>query len=263
MMGGRGRVRVEKNRLEQRVGARWAAARVTPRYNAAPAQSLPVILNTAPHTIQFLRWGLRPAWGTKRTTRAGIINVRAETLRERSTFQRDVAERRCLVLADSFYVWKTKGKQKIPYRVVLTSGEPFAFAGIWEENTDTGGRPVKTFAIITTEANALVGRVQNRMPVILRKETERQWLADDLPPEHVLSLLSPYPAHGMRMYEVSPRVNRTANDAPELITPVREKREVQKRLSLQEQKQVVRYFLRGRQKEARKGQHLLEGFSTL
>jgi putative SOS response-associated peptidase YedK len=130
MMGGRGRVRIEKNRLEQRFGARGAAARVTPRYNAAPAQSLPVILNTAPHTIQFLQWDLRPSWSTKRTTRAGIIHVRADTLRARPTFQRDLAERRCLVLADSFYVWKKEGTRKIPYRVVLTSGEPFAFAGM-------------------------------------------------------------------------------------------------------------------------------------
>jgi len=101
-------------------------------------------------------------------------------LRARPTFQREFSERRCLVLADSFYVWKKEGKQTIPYRVLLTSRKPFALAGIWEENTDEDGQPMKTFAIITTEANAVVGQVHIRMPVILRKETERQWIDDDI-----------------------------------------------------------------------------------
>ena len=70
---------------------------------------------------------------------------------EKKTFARDVAERRCLVLADGFYEWKkTEKKQKTPYRFQLQTGEPFAFAGIWEENEDEDGHTLRTFAIITT-----------------------------------------------------------------------------------------------------------------
>jgi len=219
-MCGRFGISFGREQLERRFGATFAADVFTPRYNAAPSQSLPVILNAEPTTIQFVAWGLRPAWMTKVTKKEGIINVRAETLRERPTFKRDLAERRCLVLADSFYEWKKTGKQKIPYRIALKSGEPFAFAGIWEENAGDDGQSLKTFAIITTGANPLVGLVHDRMPVILRKETERQWIDAALPEDKLLKLLDSYPATLLQMYEISPRVNRTTEDSPEIIKPV-------------------------------------------
>ena len=219
-MCGRFGISFERGLIEERFGAKFSEDVFKPRYNAAPSQSLPVILNQEPETIQFLTWGLRPAWMTKVAKKEGIINVRAETLRERPTFQKDFSQRRCLVLADSFYEWKHAGKQKIPYRISLKSGEPFAFAGIWGENTKDAGQPSKTFAIITTGANPLVGLVHNRMPVILRKETERRWIDNDTTDERLLKLLDSYPANLMQMYEISPRVNRTSEDSPELIKPV-------------------------------------------
>src|SRR5215813_3449599 len=220
-MCGRFGISFNREQIEERFGAKFEADLFKPRYNAAPSQSLPVILNKEPTTIQFVAWGLRPAWLTKVSKKEGIINVRAQTLRERATFRRDFAERRCLVLADSFYEWKKAGKQKIPYRIALKSGEPFAFAGIWEENAGADGQPLKTFAIITTGANPLVGLVHDRMPVILRKETERQWINSDIPEDKLLQLLNAYPANLMQMYEISPQVNRTTEDSPELIKPVR------------------------------------------
>jgi putative SOS response-associated peptidase YedK len=219
-MCGRFGISFERELIEQRFGAKFEADFYRPRYNAAPSQSLPVILNQELKTIKFVAWGLRPAWMTKVPKKEGIINVRAETLRERATFRKDLAERRCLVLADGFYEWKKAGKQKIPYRIALKTGEPFAFAGIWEENTDDDGQPLKTFAIITTGSNPLVGMVHDRMPVILRQETERQWIEDDITQEKLLKLLVSYPANLMRMYEISTRVNRTTEDSPEIIKPV-------------------------------------------
>jgi putative SOS response-associated peptidase YedK len=219
-MCGRFGISFNREQIEERFGAKFEADLFTPRYNAAPSQSLPVILNANPKTIQFVAWGLRPAWLKKVAKKKELANVRAETLRARATFKRDLAERRCLVLADSFYEWKKAGKQKIPYRVALKSGEPFAFAGIWEENTGEDGRPLKTFAIITTGANPLVGLVHPRMPVILRKEAEKQWIDYDITDERLLKLLDSYPATLMQMYEISPRVNRATEDSPEIIKPV-------------------------------------------
>jgi putative SOS response-associated peptidase YedK len=135
---------------------------------------------------------------------------------------RGLAQRRCLVLADSFYEWKkTEMKQKTPYRFQLKMGEPFAFAGIWEENEDEDGQMLRTFAIITTDSNALVAQVHNRMPVILAREAEKAWLDINATRDYVLSLLVPYPAKNMRMYEISPRVNRATEDTPDIIEPVR------------------------------------------
>src|SRR5262245_61720137 len=131
-MCGRFSVTYDRERLEARFQAKFDESLFQPRYNAAPAQTLPVILNKEPQTIQRLAWGLRPAWARSMGKKDGIINVRAETLRERQTFKKDLAERRCLVLADSFYEWrKEAGKRKTPFRILLKTHKPFAFAGIW------------------------------------------------------------------------------------------------------------------------------------
>ena len=220
-MCGRFTITNEREVIEQRFGARFAAAWFTPRYNAAPSQSQAVILNTEPQVIQPLVWGLRPPWLKLVSGRGGLINVRDDTLRDKKTFQRDLAERRCVVLADGFYEWKkTEKRQKTPYRFQLKSGEPFAFAGIWEENKEEDGQTLRTFAIITTAPNALVEQVHNRMPALLTREAENAWLDTDTPRGHVLSLLAPYPASEMRMYEISPRVNHATEDTPELIKAV-------------------------------------------
>jgi putative SOS response-associated peptidase YedK len=107
-----------------------------------------------------------------------------------------------------------------PYRFQLKTGEPFAFAGLWEVNEDEDGQEIQTFAIITTEPNKLVEKVHNRMPVILPKGQEKAWLESDMMADKLLSLLKPYPADQMKMYEISTRVNRTAEDVPDIIKPV-------------------------------------------
>jgi putative SOS response-associated peptidase YedK len=183
------------------------------RYNAAPSQILPVILSSDPGRIEMLRWGLAPSWFLKAKHRDGIINVRAETLREKHTFDADVRQRRCLVLADGFYEWTRRAKT--PYRIVMKNGSPFAFAGIWESND------VKTFAIITTTPNSLAP-IHNRMPVILRPDEERLWLSDDAEVPALLKILQPLDPTLLKVYEVSRLVNKASVDSPELIEPLRE-----------------------------------------
>ena len=154
-MCGRYSIAVESSEVEKHFRATFAKP-VKPRYNAAPSQQLPVILNFNPRKIVLSSWGLKPAWLSKISKRDGLINVRAETLREKHTFQSDLAERRCLIPADGFYEWKAlpNGK-KTPYRIVRKDGQLFAFAGIWEEDKNDGKFEPR-FAIITTEANEIM-----------------------------------------------------------------------------------------------------------
>ena len=184
-----------------------------PRYNAAPSQLLPVILNDEPDTAQMVRWGLLPPW-VREKRKDGLINVRAETLREKPTFKSDLLNRRCLVLADGFYEWEKTEEGKQPYRIVLRDRRPFAFAGIWETNR-VDGEPVKTFAIITTTPNSVLLPIHTRMPVLLAPGDERKWLeAPDL------DLLAPFAPEKKEAYRVSAAVNRAASDVPGLIRPV-------------------------------------------
>lgn len=209
-MCGRFSITNNADALENRFGAKFEGG-YRPRYNAAPSQSLPVIFNEDEHTIRFARWGLLSEWA-KKIRRDGIINVRTDTLVEKPTFKSDLRERRCLILSDGFYEWYRHGTYKTPYRFVLRSGEPFAFAGIWEENRTPAGEPVRTFAIVTTEANGLVRRIHDRMPVILPRYSEHKWLE-----EGDVSLLRPYVAKEMKAYRVSTALNSARVDEPVLI----------------------------------------------
>jgi len=178
---------------------------------------LPVITLEDPEYITMRYWGMVPVWW-KRDTR-GLVNVKYETLRDKHTFRKDLAERRCLVLADGFFEWKGEQGKKTPYHIRLKSGEPFAFAGLYEEN-EIGGKPVATFAIITTEPNELMQPIHNRMPVILSKDIESDWLNPDIEPEQALDLLAhDIPAGVMEAYPVSTKVNRPTYDKADLLLP--------------------------------------------
>jgi putative SOS response-associated peptidase YedK len=188
------------------------------RYNIRPTQTVPVILNTDPHHLELASWGITPFWD--KTGKKIIINARKDSL-EKPTFKKSFYERRCLVLADSFYEWMTVPGQSIkrPFRFLLKSEQPFAFAGIWKEQDSEEGKEPHC-AIITTEPNGIVGKVHDRMPAILRPEAEAEWLDFDTSPEQALELLRPYPDSEMKAYEVSTMVNSPTNDVREAISPV-------------------------------------------
>ena len=106
-------------------------------------------------------------------------------------------------------------------RIVMKSGEPFAFAGLWDSWRDLQGEVVRSCTIITTEANELIRPIHDRMPVILPRETESFWLDPDVEdPGALSSVLVPYSSQDMEVYEVSSLVNRPGNDGPEVILPV-------------------------------------------
>ena len=201
-----------------------------PRYNVAPGQEHPVVRNDALDAIQFPTWGLVPQWADGSPS-AGHINARGETLAEKPSFREAFAERRCLVLADGFYDWKETPTGKQPYRIEREDREPFAFAGLWEPrnvggDTASDSNSDATFTIVTTEPNAVVEEVHHRMPVILDREEERRWLADDST-EDLADLLDPYPAEEMRAYPVSSAVNDPGNDSPEVLEEVAAEEDVQ------------------------------------
>ena len=128
--------------------------------------------------------------------------------------------RRCIVPMDGFFEWKAvKGqKAKQPYAIAMKDGAPFALAGIWENwKEPASGEWVRTFAIITTDANELVAEIHDRMPVILAREDYARWLGEEA---DARDLLRPFPAAPMRMWPVSARVNKHENDDPAVVEPI-------------------------------------------
>jgi putative SOS response-associated peptidase YedK len=195
-------------------------AELPARYNIAPSQAIAVVANNGEHKLEFFQWGLIPSWAKDPKIGNKMINARAETLGEKPSFRNAYKRRRCLVLADGFYEWKKEGdKTKTPMYIRLASGEPFAFAGLWELWQKTEDM-ILSCTIITTEPNELMAQIHNRMPVILPHTAYEQWLDPaERTPDQLDGLLQPFPAGLMTAYPVSKLVNSPANDSRELIEP--------------------------------------------
>ena len=193
-----------------------------PRYNIAPGQNAPVIVNAdGVRRLAMMRWGLVPSWAKDPSIGNRMINARAETVAQKPAFKRLLGKRRCLVLADGFYEWRREGKRKFPMRIVLKDTRPFAFAGLWDAWKRAEGDELHSFTIITTEANELLRPIHDRMPVILDGESGAKWLDPELTEPRLLTvLLLPFASELMEAYEVSTMVNSPANDRPECISPL-------------------------------------------
>lgn len=191
-----------------------------PRYNVAPGQMVPAIIaDKGKRRMGQLKWGLVPSWAQDEKIGYKMINARAETLTVKPAFRNLIARKRCIIPADSFYEWKQTANGKQPVRILMRSGEPFAFAGLFDTWTRQDGQKLHTCTIITTRPNELVRDIHDRMPVILRgPEHEAIWLDREVcDPELLQSLLVPYDASQMRSYPVSPIVGNPKNDVSECI----------------------------------------------
>ena len=206
--------------LRERFGVDLPEMQYHFRYNAAPGQDLWVIPEETPNQAQLFHWGLVPFWAKDPKIGNRLINARAETVAEKPAFRTPFRKHRCLVLADGFYEWDKKGVKRVPYRVVLKDERPFAFAGICDYWKDEKGKELKSFSIITTDANEMIAKIHDRMPVILSPEDEKVWLDPGLDITEAMKMLHPYPAEEMKMYPVSTLVNKPENDLPEVINSV-------------------------------------------
>jgi putative SOS response-associated peptidase YedK len=191
-----------------------------PRYNAAPSEDLPVVVNTGENHIELMRWGLVPFWAKDINIGYKMINARAETLQMKPSFRKALSLQRCIVPAGGFFEWKHIDKEKVPYYIFLKNTQVFGFAGLYDVWHDKQGKELKNYTIITTQPNSLVGAIHNRMPVILEQKDEKTWLnPDETEPDRLVTLLHPYPAGEMDAYPVSRLVNSPANDTKAVIEP--------------------------------------------
>jgi putative SOS response-associated peptidase YedK len=142
----------------------------------------PVITHQQPDKIQLFHWGLIPSWAKDNSIRKNTLNAKIETIHEKPSFRASV-NHRCLIIADGFYEWQwldEKGKKKQKYLITIANNELFCFAGIWNTWIDKStGEIINTYTILTTEAKGLMAQIHNskkRMPVILEKSSEMDWL---------------------------------------------------------------------------------------
>lgn len=220
-MCGRFTLTVELDVLFERfAGAYPLSFEYTPSYNIAPTQSvLTVIRGEQGNKIGQLQWGLVPAWARDASMGNKLINARSETIHEKPSFKSLIQRQRCLVIADSFYEWKRTNDTKQPYRIVLKSGEPFAFAGLWSV-WKKGDQKLATCTILTAAAHSFMSPIHHRMPIILKPEEEEAWLNSTHSFNEVRSLLNSFPDQDMTMYPVSSKVNNPRYNKVDLLQPI-------------------------------------------
>jgi putative SOS response-associated peptidase YedK len=187
-------------------------------YNIAPSQTLPVVVRKSPNRVVMMKWGF--IWD--RRAEYGTINIRKESFSEKPFFRKFLLGNRCLIPADGFYEWRKvkleQKEEKYPFFISLKDNSLFGFAGIYNEFKDAEGKPLYYFAIITCNANRLINEVHDRMPVILERKKEDEWLDSDQKGFDKLdNLMKPYSSMKMKLYSVSKRVNSPRNDDADLI----------------------------------------------
>ena len=196
-----------------------------PRYNVAPTQLVPVVRREGETLhLEALRWGMRSAARTgdeSMRARGGkgsrlLINARAETVAERPSFGGAFLHRRCLILADGFYEWRGSGSRQ-PFYFRPQGRRSLCFAGLRE------GSSPGSCCLLTTQANAVVAAVHDRMPVVLEPQSYALWINDSIVDSASLhELLRPARSDLLDRYPVSSAVNRVAIDDPTLLEPVDE-----------------------------------------
>lgn len=199
--------------------------RLGARYNIAPSQEIAAIVQpSGKRQLEMFRWGIL-APGEAERQDALLINARSETAANKPLFREAFRERRCLVPADGFYEWRKAGTRREPFHIRLRSGKPFAFAGLWNEELDAGARgPQRSCAILTTEPNAVMNGIHDRMPVILGPGAYAAWLdTPEAAPAELRALLQPYPAEEMEALRVSSYVNSSSAEGPRCLEPERQR----------------------------------------
>jgi putative SOS response-associated peptidase YedK len=194
------------------------------RYNIAPTQAVTVVRvnpERRERESALLRWGLVPFWATDPGIGNRLINARAETAAERPAFRAAFRHRRCLVPVDGFYEWRRRrGGSKQPFFVRMRDGNPFGLAGLWERWEGGDGGVLESCTVLTTDGNAVVAPIHDRMPVIIPPESYDLWLDPSVrKPDLLQPLLRPYPAAEMVAYPIDERVNNPRIDDESLIHP--------------------------------------------
>ena len=213
-------------------------------YNVAPTKEVYAVFDRVPRSepeaaperrLATVTWGLVPSWAKDRAIGSRMINARVETLASKPAFKRAFSVRRCLLPADGYFEWYPtsqlgrSGKPlKQPFFIRPADGGILAMAGLYEiwRNREVGdpdapGAFLWTATVITTSAEDELGRIHDRMPMLIERGAYDEWLdARTTDPEQVQRLLVPAAPGRLEAYPVATDVNAVANNGPHLVDPL-------------------------------------------
>lgn len=192
-----------------------------PRYNIAPTDAHWIMrVKYEDRELLPAKWGLVNTWA-KDAKRAGAqINARAETVQSKPAFKEAFAQRRCVVPADGFFEWTGPKTARQPLWFHRPDNGLILFAGLYEYWKQPNGEWLRSFTIVTTDANKLMEPVHDRMPVILSDDAAEAWMLPNQDPSDLRDLLVPAPESLLVATPVSTRANSVKNDDAGVLEPI-------------------------------------------
>ena len=207
-------------------------------YNVAPTDPVYAVVERAPRgepeaepmrQLRTVRWGLVPSWAKDPSIGSRLINARVETVADKPAFRKAFAKRRCLLPADGYFEWygEERGKKQ-PFFIRPADGGVLAMAGLYEfwrdpaKDEDDPEAWLTTCTVITTSAPDDLGRIHDRMPMLVERARYAEWLdpsVTDL--DGLRSLLVPAAPGRLTTYPVSKDVSNVRNNGAHLVEPVR------------------------------------------
>ena len=215
---------------------------IAPDWNVAPTKPVYAVVERPPakdnpeppeRQLRVLTWGLIPSWAKDPSIGSRLINARMETVSQKPAFRRALAARRCLLPADGYFEWypteqrTASGKPvKQPFFIRPKGGGTLAMAGLYEiwrdpdKADDAEDRFRWTCTVITTDAADDLGRIHDRMPLMVEPDRWHHWLDPRSDQSAVLDVLVPAAPGRLEAYAVSTKVNAVRNNGPELVDPL-------------------------------------------
>lgn len=192
-----------------------------PSYNIAPGQNVVAVIHDGQKKrAGHLRWGLVPSWAKDEKIGYKMINARSETAHQKPSFKQLMARKRCLIIADSFYEWTQSDQVKQPHRISVKNRRLFAFAGLWDK-WEQAGKTLFTCTILTKDANDFMRPIHHRMPIILPKEKEEEWIRPEVKqPIEMKEFLDQITSEALSAYPVDTYVNKASNNDERCIQPL-------------------------------------------
>jgi putative SOS response-associated peptidase YedK len=221
--------------------------RIEPDFNVAPTKEVYAVVERPPRKdspdadelpaerqLRVVTWGLVPSWAKDPKIGSRMINARMETVAEKPAFRRAFERRRAILPADGYYEWyetaerTAAGKpRKQPFFIRPKDGSILAMAGLYElwrdpaKSDDDPTRWLWTCTVITTDAEDELGRIHDRMPLMLTPDAYDAWLdPENRESGDLLGLLQPAAPGLLEAFPVSTLVSNVANNGPELVEPL-------------------------------------------
>ncbi|MBV6644121.1 MAG: SOS response-associated peptidase [Cyclobacteriaceae bacterium] len=191
-----------------------------PSYNLGPTQTAMIIVNGKSATVSPAIWGLMANLSNNRNLSPKLFNLPADQALDRAANRQAVKSRRCILIVDGFYLWKqiTK-KKKTPYYFYQEDKSPFAVAGTWEETDEFDELGLKSFRVLTQQAQGLLANYQEDAPIILQQDVLESWTGSEIDDQIMESLLRQPYQMALNVHPVSPLINNLQLNHAELILP--------------------------------------------